>query len=330
MCRTARSSVASWPQCRPGCATSRSAVQENRRLNRRVAELTDVVAELLVPLADRDEEKARELLATYRNGLPGALVQVLRGHSLRVVGRVEEDVPHLRVRLADPSLDLLGRLLELVDAWRCRRGRPAPRPAPPRVTSASSAARPGCRCRATRRSSAGSRPGPPRAAPPRSARACSAGRASRPPAPAAARWRSRPARPSNRAPVRWCSVMPPAARTMPTSAAVSSKATVFAVGSGVIRRCSKKPRPAPSASPAELAHGLEPRGALEDEAQGQHDVGDRETAQLLRLEHRLDPLEDRVAGSQHEDADRRDQATRSTAPCRSRRGAARRPASCSA
>ena len=34
-------------------------LQENRRLNRRVAEL-------LVPLADRDEEKARELLAKYR------------------------------------------------------------------------------------------------------------------------------------------------------------------------------------------------------------------------------------------------------------------------
>ena len=44
----------------------REAVHENRRLNRRVAELTDVVAELLVPIADRDEEKARELLARYR------------------------------------------------------------------------------------------------------------------------------------------------------------------------------------------------------------------------------------------------------------------------
>jgi hypothetical protein len=43
-----------------------SAVHENRRLNRRVAELSDVVAELLVPLADRDEEKARALLASYR------------------------------------------------------------------------------------------------------------------------------------------------------------------------------------------------------------------------------------------------------------------------
>ncbi|WP_147455838.1 DUF6752 domain-containing protein [Nocardioides mangrovicus] len=41
-------------------------VEENRRLNRRVAELTDVVAELLVPLADRDEARARELLQRYR------------------------------------------------------------------------------------------------------------------------------------------------------------------------------------------------------------------------------------------------------------------------
>jgi SAM-dependent methyltransferase len=44
----------------------KEAVHENRRLNRRIAELTDVVAELLVPLADRDEAKARELLETYR------------------------------------------------------------------------------------------------------------------------------------------------------------------------------------------------------------------------------------------------------------------------
>ena len=41
-------------------------VQENRQLNRRIAELTDVVAELLVPVADRDEERVREVLAQYR------------------------------------------------------------------------------------------------------------------------------------------------------------------------------------------------------------------------------------------------------------------------
>ena len=42
---------------------------ENRQLNRRIAELTDVVAELLVPLADRDEEGSREVLARYRTEL---------------------------------------------------------------------------------------------------------------------------------------------------------------------------------------------------------------------------------------------------------------------
>ena len=44
----------------------RESVQENRRLNRRVAELTDVVAELLVPLADGDAAKAKEMLEAYR------------------------------------------------------------------------------------------------------------------------------------------------------------------------------------------------------------------------------------------------------------------------
>jgi len=44
-------------------------VQENRRLNRRIAELTDVVAELLVPIADRDEERVQEVLRRYRAGL---------------------------------------------------------------------------------------------------------------------------------------------------------------------------------------------------------------------------------------------------------------------
>ena len=41
-------------------------LQENRQLHRRVAELTDVVAELLVPVADRDEERVRGVLAPYR------------------------------------------------------------------------------------------------------------------------------------------------------------------------------------------------------------------------------------------------------------------------
>ncbi len=42
------------------------AVQENRALNVRLAELTDVVTELLLPVAARDEEKLEELLGKYR------------------------------------------------------------------------------------------------------------------------------------------------------------------------------------------------------------------------------------------------------------------------
>lgn len=44
-------------------------VQEQRQLNRRIAELTDVVAELLVPLADRDEARVAEVLEKYRTDL---------------------------------------------------------------------------------------------------------------------------------------------------------------------------------------------------------------------------------------------------------------------
>ena len=41
-------------------------MQENRALNVRLAELTDVVTELLLPVASRDEEKLDELLGKYR------------------------------------------------------------------------------------------------------------------------------------------------------------------------------------------------------------------------------------------------------------------------
>jgi predicted ribosome quality control (RQC) complex YloA/Tae2 family protein len=37
-------------------------IQETRRLHRRVAELADVVAELLVPALDRDDERVRAAL----------------------------------------------------------------------------------------------------------------------------------------------------------------------------------------------------------------------------------------------------------------------------
>ncbi|MBL0748562.1 DUF6752 domain-containing protein [Nocardioides baculatus] len=42
------------------------AVQDNRALNVRLAELTDVVTELLLPVAARDEKKLEELLEKYR------------------------------------------------------------------------------------------------------------------------------------------------------------------------------------------------------------------------------------------------------------------------
>jgi len=44
-------------------------MQEARRLNRRLAELTDLVQELLVPVAQRDEEKVREYLDRYSASL---------------------------------------------------------------------------------------------------------------------------------------------------------------------------------------------------------------------------------------------------------------------
>jgi len=40
-------------------------VQETRRLNQRLAEHTDVVTEVLVPAADRDDDRIRVVLAKY-------------------------------------------------------------------------------------------------------------------------------------------------------------------------------------------------------------------------------------------------------------------------
>lgn len=44
-------------------------VQEARRLNMRVAELLDIVEELLVPISLRDEEKVREYLDRHSSSL---------------------------------------------------------------------------------------------------------------------------------------------------------------------------------------------------------------------------------------------------------------------
>jgi hypothetical protein len=44
-------------------------VQECRQLNLRLAELTDVVAELLLPVAQQDQAKVAEVLERYSKGL---------------------------------------------------------------------------------------------------------------------------------------------------------------------------------------------------------------------------------------------------------------------
>lgn len=44
-------------------------VQECRQLNLRLAELTDIVAELLLPVAQRDEEKLAALVEKYSSEL---------------------------------------------------------------------------------------------------------------------------------------------------------------------------------------------------------------------------------------------------------------------
>lgn len=44
-------------------------VQEARNLNLRLAELTDVIQELLVPIAARDQDKVAQLLEKYRDSI---------------------------------------------------------------------------------------------------------------------------------------------------------------------------------------------------------------------------------------------------------------------
>lgn len=41
-------------------------MQEHRQLSRRVAELTDLIADLLVPLAQNDQSKVNEIVDAYR------------------------------------------------------------------------------------------------------------------------------------------------------------------------------------------------------------------------------------------------------------------------
>jgi hypothetical protein len=41
-------------------------LEADRQLHRKIAELSDVVAELLIPIQDRDEQKVGQVLAQYR------------------------------------------------------------------------------------------------------------------------------------------------------------------------------------------------------------------------------------------------------------------------
>ncbi len=42
-------------------------VQETRRLNRHVAEVTDIVQEVLLPAANRDDDRLKEVLTRYKD-----------------------------------------------------------------------------------------------------------------------------------------------------------------------------------------------------------------------------------------------------------------------
>jgi hypothetical protein len=44
-------------------------LEADRQLHRRIAELSDVVAELLIPIQDRDDKKVSEVLAQYRKSI---------------------------------------------------------------------------------------------------------------------------------------------------------------------------------------------------------------------------------------------------------------------
>ncbi len=50
-------------------ATLEEEVQECRQLNLRLAELTDVVSEMLLPVAERDEARIAEVMEKYSRGL---------------------------------------------------------------------------------------------------------------------------------------------------------------------------------------------------------------------------------------------------------------------
>ena len=62
-------SVAKTKELAQRVAVLEDEVQECRQLNLRLAELTDVVQELLLPVAQRDEERIADVVEKYSRGL---------------------------------------------------------------------------------------------------------------------------------------------------------------------------------------------------------------------------------------------------------------------
>jgi hypothetical protein len=58
-------------------------VQESRRLNQELSDIVDVIAEALVPAADRDDERVRSALARLENVTGAQSVHGVRGRSPR-------------------------------------------------------------------------------------------------------------------------------------------------------------------------------------------------------------------------------------------------------
>ena len=56
-------------ELRARVAVLEAEVQECRQLNLRLAELTDVVGELLLPVAHRDEDRIAEVMERYSKGV---------------------------------------------------------------------------------------------------------------------------------------------------------------------------------------------------------------------------------------------------------------------
>jgi len=63
--RSLKNPIAEYQQLRERVAKLEQDMQESRQLNQRLAEITDVLAEVLLPAEQRDEERLAELLAKY-------------------------------------------------------------------------------------------------------------------------------------------------------------------------------------------------------------------------------------------------------------------------